>query len=180
MHPHRAEAMRDRSRRTREHADGGAVHDKASLMKRIAGEAVHEHESALHKGARKTKLKLAKGGRAREHEIEGRDMGGRLDKPMRGGSKGRSGKGTTNVIVEASPRPAAAAQAPTRPVPVPVPVRRPPPQMPPSGAAAKPPGAMPPPGGGAPPPVAGMGPGPGMPPPGAMRKRGGRTHEKRV
>lgn len=96
--------------------------------------AISEHESALHKGQPKTRLKLADGGIA-----EGAAPRSRADR------KGR-GKTVVNVIVGGQSQP--------KPVPVPVPVGGPPapPAMPmvPPGAGAGPAGPggpmMPPPG----------------------------------
>ena len=141
--------------------------------KTLIKKAFQEHDAQLH-GGRKTKLKLATGGRARkEHEIEGRDAGGRMDRP----SKGKGGKGTKINILNMPGGGAGAGGG--KPVPVPVPSGRPamPPPMPPRPAAAAPPPGMggPPPGG-----VPGMGPAPM--PPGAMgmRKSGGRAERKRA
>lgn len=138
--------------------------------KTLIKKAFSEHDAQLH-GGRKTRLKLAKGGRAKgEEEIEGRDAGGRMDRP----TKGKGGKGTKINILNMPGGGAGAGAAGARPVPVPVPSGRPamPPPMPPRPATAPPPGmgAAPPPGG-----VPGMGPAPM--PPGAMgmRKSGGRT-----
>lgn len=73
-------------RRKRESADEKS--DKAMVAK-----GVHEHESALHKGEPKTKLKLRRGG-----GVHGRSAGHRLDRHARGGrSKGHK---TVNVIVQ--------------------------------------------------------------------------------
>lgn len=121
---------------------------------------VHEHESALHKGSPKTKLKLASGG-----AISGRATGGRLDRHARGGRTKKHGT-QVNIIVKSGDKEkeqmaaqqgmamgakAAMAQAPK------------PPMGPPPGAGAPP--MMPPPGAGGP---------PGMPPrpPGAMQRGG--------
>lgn len=121
-------------------------------------DAVHEHEGNMHKGKKKTALKLKDGGCA-----EGRAMGGRPDrKPRMGGGKGK-GHTTVNVVVPHGgppgggmmPPPAMAAPHPMMPPP------------PPAGGGGGPP--MPPPGMGAP---------PGMRPPGV--KRGGRTRNHRA
>jgi hypothetical protein len=139
--------------------------------KTLIRKAFQEHDAELHPG-KHTKLKLAKGGRAKgEHEIEGRDAGGRMDRP----SKGKGGKGTKVNIIN---MPGGGGGAGARPVPVPVPSQRP--QMPPPAAAMpqKPPMPMPPPGG-APAGVAGMGAAPMAPGAMGMRNRGGRTERKR-
>lgn len=141
----RAKAHESHKKRQAMHRkDGGAIAD------------VHAHESHLHRGEPKTKLR--DGGK-----VEGRARGGRTDRP------GKSGKTVVNIVMPQG--------GGDKPVPVPVPVR------PPMGAApgGPPPGAMPPrpmpPG---PPPggVSGMG---AMPPPGAgappmmpPRAKGGR------
>ncbi|HEY1806024.1 MAG TPA: hypothetical protein VGG45_16240 [Terracidiphilus sp.] len=115
---------------------GGHLH----TTKKLIGEAVHEHEGALHKHEKKTPIRLKDGGCA-----EGRAMGGRPDRKPRGAGGGKKGGHTTvNVVV-----PHSAPQ--TMPVPVPHPMPMPPPQgaapggAPPMGPP-KPPGAMPPPG----------------------------------
>lgn len=114
-------------------------------------EAVHEHESALHKGKPKTRLHLRDGG-----SCEGLAAGGRSDRKPRGAKSGKGKKGGTTVnVVIAHPHPKA--------VPVPVPVGA---GAPPGGPA----GPMPPPPDDGAPPM--MGPGPGGPPMGA--KNGGR------
>lgn len=97
--------------------------DKAQDEAMIA-KGVHEHESHLHKGEKKTRLKLADGGVA-----EG-------STPKRRGDKKKRGQVNVNVLV-GGPHPP--AQPAVRPVPVPVP--------PPGGAMAGPPGGpgMPPP-----------------------------------
>lgn len=129
---------------------GYSVGGHLAKDKEMIGEAVREHESHMHAGKPKTRLKLASGG-----ACEGMDTGGRADhKPRGGGKRGKKGGTTVNVIV-AHPHP--------KPMPVPVQV----------GAGPGGPGAPPPPG----PDMAGPGPGgpmpPGGPPMGA--KKGGRT-----
>ena len=186
MHPHRAAAHADRLRRVMEHAEAkDKVQDRQALVRAVT-KGVHEHEGAMHPGKKPTKLKLARGGRARGGaadgddgcEVEGRASGGRLDRAA--GGRGKKGHGqTTNVIV--APGAGGGGGGPGRPIPVPVPVRAPAAAGGPPPGAGMPPGGMPPrpmpPGGGVP----GMSPGPmpgGAPmPPGAMgmRKRGGRT-----
>lgn len=102
-------------------------------------EGIHEHESGMHPGKKKTRLHLKNGG-----NCEGMAAGGRSDRKPRGGSKGKKGGTTVNVVV-AHPHP--------KPVPVPVPVgggpAGPPPPMPPGAMAGGPP-VPPPDGGGAP------------------------------
>lgn len=124
-------------------------------VKEDVEKGVHEHEAALHKGEKKTKINLKHGGCA-----DGGKPKHRADKLARGGKakgKGGHGKVTVNVINAHGGHP------PPRPVPVPVP---------PPGAGAMPPGgpmAGPPPGAGPMPPPPDQGPGPGL-------KRGGRAH----
>lgn len=126
---------------------------KGGHVKGGAAEDVHKHETHLHKGQPKTKLKeggCADGGVAKP----------RADRLARGG-KTKHGKShtTVNVVVGRShPQPVPV------PKPIPVPV--------PAGAGPGGPGPMPPPpGAGAPP--------PGMPPDGGGPmpfKKGGRVH----
>lgn len=125
-------------------ARGGHVKsDKAQDAKMVA-EGVHEHESALHKGEKKTKLRLKDGGCA-----DGGMAKPRADRLRRGG-KTKHGKPHTQVNI-------AIGRSHPQPVPVPKPVPVPVPAGGPPGAgpmAGPPPGAgpMPPPdGGGAPP-----------------------------
>lgn len=121
-----------------------------------AAHDVHAHESHLHKGEPKTKLKT--GG-----HVEGHAPHSHLGKRARGG---RTNKKGTHVNIVIAPQ---AGQ--DHPVPVPIPGGMPPhPPM-----AGPPPGAppMPPPGAGMRPPGPPGMPPPGMPPQGMMRKRGG-------
>lgn len=145
-HKHgRAEKARHLMRRTGYKA-GGHVKDEAA-------EDVHKHESHLHKGEAKTKLK--EGG-----EVEGHKSGGRLDKMARGGKKGKA-----HVTVNVMNHP----QTPISPSIPPIPAGL-------AGAGAGPRPPMPPPGpamgpamGGGAPGVPPMGPRPGM------MKKGGRV-----
>lgn len=148
------------------YASGGHVHardsDEAEDEKLVA-KGVHKHESNMHKGEPKTKLKS--GGAA-----HGFASGGRLDQKSRGKSKGKSGKGTHITIVNMPHHPSAGGP-PGGPMPVggagapPIPPR-PPIGVPPGGPGG--PGAGP-----AVAPNAGPGLPPGMPmrPPG-MKKGG--------
>src|SRR5882672_9711747 len=114
----------------------GGESDESS-DKRMISSAVHEHESALHKGEPKTKLKLANGGVAAS----------RMDRPgRRRGGRTKGGKHVTNVIVA----PSGGGGSPGG---LPMPPPRPPMALPP-GPPALPPGAGPggPPGGPALPP----------------------------
>jgi hypothetical protein len=77
---------------------GGTVDPDAAQDKGMISKGVHQHESAMHKGAGKTKLALKSGGR-----VEGFASGGRLDKPSRRG-------GSVNVIVNAGGDKEAAAK----------------------------------------------------------------------
>lgn len=101
---------------------------------KMIGEAVHEHEGALHPGKPKTKLKYASGG-----SVLGMAPAHHAHKP-RGHKGGKKGHHTTvNVVVGAG----------KQPVPVPVPMGGPPPIGPggPPGPGAMPmppPGMMPP------------------------------------
>jgi hypothetical protein len=125
---------------------GGEVADEKQDRKEIA-EGVHKHESHLHKGEPKTKLKH--GGM-----VEGRARGGKSDRPGKHG-----GKTTVNIVMPSGGAGGALPMMPTHP-----------PVM-----AGPPPGAMPPPRPPmAGPPQPGMG--PMAPPPGGMppRARGGR------
>jgi hypothetical protein len=123
--------------------------------KKMVEAGVHEHESALHKGKPKTKLKLRDGGKA-----EGGEPKMRADRLARGGrSKHKGGKSHVTVnVVNAHPQ--------AKPVPVPVPV--------PAGGpgGGPPPGAMAPPGAGQMPPPD-QGPPPGM-------NRGGKVKKAKM
>lgn len=127
---------------------------------------VHLHESHLHPGQPKTKLKA--GG-----HVEGEHARHHMGKRARGGRTGKGGgKHVTNVIV--APQGGGAPPGGMRP---PMPMAQPQMQPPPPRPAAPPP----PPQGGPPggmPPGAG-GPPMGMRPPGAM-KRGGEVKHKRA
>ena len=82
MHPHREEASRDRSRRVAKHAEAeDKVQDKAMIVR-----AFKEHDDQLH-GGKKTKLKLRRGGRAKE--VEGHDGKKRLDRASGGRTRHR-------------------------------------------------------------------------------------------
>jgi hypothetical protein len=122
---------------------------------------VHAHESHLHKGEPKTKLKA--GG-----HVEGDHARHHLGKRARGGHTGKGGKHVTNVIV--APQGGGAGGPPSG---MPVPPR----PMPPPAAAAPPPRPIMPPPQGAMPPGAG-GPPMGMRPPGAMKRGGGLKHKR--
>lgn len=158
-------------------------HAGRDRAKRIAGgghaaeKAVHEHEGHLHKGEKKTKIKLARGG------VSGKSAATRLDKPVRGrqglkhgGKSKHKGDAHTkvNVIVAGGGgQPPMGGGMPMKPPMPPMagaggpPMPMKPPMAPPPGGAP-----MPPPGAGAPPPG-------GMPmkPPGMMNK-GGRINTK--
>lgn len=146
---------------------------------------VHQHESHMHKGEKKTKLKLATGGHA-----EGGKASKRGDKmnraPFKSGGHTKHSKGGTkvNVIVApgggqqqgGDPKQAfqAGAQMGAKAVAQKMAGGHPP--MPPGGAGGPPPppmGGAPGPGAGGPPPP-GMGGGMPPKPPGMMNK-GGRT-----
>lgn len=122
---------------------------------------VHEHESHLHKGEPKTKLKA--GGK-----VEGEHARHHMGKRARGGRAGKEGKGhVTNVIVAPQGGGGGGMRPPMPPqqaMPAPRPAAPPPPPPPQGG----PPAGMPPGAGG--PPM-------GMRPPGAM-KRGGHVQER--
>lgn len=144
---------------------GGAVDGDEAQDRGMIARGVHEHESNMHKGEPKTKLRLASGG-----EVDGEKGRQHLAKRARGGATHHAKKGTkVNVIV--MPQGGGGA----RPVPVPVPAG-PRPMGPPAPAAAPP---MPPPGGA--PPMAGpMGAPMGARPPGVsggplLRARGGKV-----
>ncbi len=162
-HPHahvnaeKHEKARDLLARTgnRHFARGGALtrdEDERQDEHDIA-EGVHEHEANLHRGEKKTKIKLKAGG-----EVEGHAGRHHLGRRARGGATQRKG---THVNVIVAPQGGGAAGAPPVLPPHPPVAAPPPPPRP----------AMPPP----PPPGAG----PGMPPPGmgarppGMMKRGG-------
>jgi hypothetical protein len=123
---------------------------------------VHAHESHLHPGKPKTKLKA--GG-----HVEGEHARRHMGKRARGGSTGK-GKHVTNVIVAPQGGGAGGPPGGMRP---PMPTAQPPMQAPPPRPAAPPP---PPPQAG-PPPGAG-GPPMGMRPPGAMKRGGGVRHKR--
>jgi hypothetical protein len=131
---------------------GGHVKSDEAEDKAMIEKGVHEHESALHKGSKKTKLKLKDGGAA-----EGEGEKPRADRLKRGGhAKMHKGKSHVTVnVVNAHP-------SQPKPVPVPVPV----PAGGPGGGPPPGPMAGPPPGAGPMPPDQG-------PPPGL--KRGGRA-----
>lgn len=162
-----------------EHIDFKKLHhagrDRAKKMHgggKDAKMAVHEHEGHLHKGEKKTKIKLRSGG-----SVDGKKAEKRLDKPVRPGRTALAHGGKTkhkgnhtkvNVIV--APQGGGGAGMPPRP-PMP-PMGGAPPMMPPKPPMAPPPGAgAPPPPGGAPMPPPGMG-APPMKPPGMMNKGG--------
>lgn len=125
---------------------GGHFKPDGSPAKRLIGEAVREHEDALHKGKPHTKLKLKDGG-----SVQSAAFGARIHKP-RGMGKGKKAHTTVNVVVGGP-----------KPVPVPIPVGGPPPMGPGGGPPLM--------GAGAPP--MGL---PGQPPGGPMpgAKKGGR------
>lgn len=143
-----------------------------------ATKAVHEHEGHLHKGEKKTKIKLARGG------VSGQKAAKRLDKPVRshgstsdrtpyksGGRTKHKDKhsGTkVNVIVAGG----GGQQPPMMPPHPPMPPAgmAPPPKPPMAPPPGAPPGGMMPPPGGAP---GGMP--PGMPPK-PMMNRGGKVN----
>ena len=75
-------------------ARGGAAHDDAAEDARMIAEGVHEHESAMHPGKKKTHLKFKQGG-----AIEGHGAKHHLGKRARGGPTGKKGGHVTNVIV---------------------------------------------------------------------------------
>lgn len=157
----------------------GRGSDAEADMKMIT-KAVHEHETAMHPGRKKTRLQLADGGYA-----GGGMAPDRLDGQKRhaGGGKGKGGKGHTNIEINVQPHPGAggpgapggpgaggagpivgmppAAQPPAPHPPMPPP--RPAPTPPPMGGPG--PGAGPMPPGGPPRPPMGAGP-MGAPPPG--------------
>lgn len=141
------------------YADGGAVSDRKQDAAMVA-RGVHEHESHMHKGEPKTKVKLRHGG-----SVDGQEAKQHLAKRARGGRTGKHTK--VNVIVMPQ---GGGGMGGARPVPVPVPARPPMAAAPPPAAApAPPPGAMP----------VGMGARPPMPPMGGgapmMRARGGKV-----
>ena len=139
--------------RTGYKAGGHVKSDKAQDAKMVA-EGVHEHESHMHKGQKKTKLRLKDGGCA-----DGGMAKPRADRLRRGGkTKAHKPHTQVNVVVGRS-HPA--------PVPVPKPVPVPVPGGAPGPMAGPPPGAGP-----MPPPDGSMAPG-GAPPIGL--KRGGRA-----
>lgn len=153
---------------------------KSHDEKHHAVKAVHEHEGHLHKGEKKTKIKLATGGRS---GVAGNKAAVRLDKPVRGkfakgGKTKHKGSAHTkvNVIVAGGggQPPMGGGMPPRPPMPAPAGMAPPPPHpMPPPGAGAPPggpPGMMPPPGGA-----------PGMPPgmpPKPMMNKGGKVNTK--
>ena len=95
MHPHREAANKDRSRRVNEHAEAAdRVQDRRDLVKAMA-----EHEGHLHKGSPKTKLHLARGGRAKvegeaSHKRLDRGSGKRMKRDMGGPTPGTAGMGS--------------------------------------------------------------------------------------
>lgn len=79
MHPHRAEARKQLTKRIRQISGDDDAKDRRMVMR-----GIREHEDAMH-GGKHTKLKLARGGRARradggDCEVEGKAAGGRLDR----------------------------------------------------------------------------------------------------
>ena len=147
--PHGRKKARAMLNRAGVKVGGHLKHEKDKIGAEIV-DAVHEHESALHKGSPKTKIKLKDGGLA---------DGGRSPRRMDRGSR----KGTTVNVVVAGHGGAPAPMAGPPPMPP-----RPIPMPPPQGAAPMPgmggPMPMPPPGGPS-----------GMPP----MKDGGRSHRAR-
>lgn len=154
---------------------GGIDDDSAEDAKQIAS-GVHQHEAHLHKGEKKTKLKLKVGG-----AVHGEGEESRPDRRARGGSAGKhKSKVTININAAQKGDPAREQMAQQAGVQKGLMIGRamPHPAGPPPGAPMPPPGGapmMPP--GGAPPmmaprppmagPPAGMPPGPmGARPPG--------------
>lgn len=129
------------------YARGGAAsgigrEDKAEDAAMVR-KGVAEHESALHKGSPKTKLKLASGG-----AVSGHAAPQRLDKRARGGAmKGKKSKPQVTVNVISPSNPGINAPAPA-PLPMP-----PPPMGGPPPSGPLPGGMTPPP---PPPPMGGM------------------------
>lgn len=129
----------------------------------MIAKAVHEHEHAMHKGEKETKIKLKEGGC-----VEGGMAKGHLARRARGGST--PGKKGTHVNVIVAPQgggmhPPGPGMPPGQPMTPPRPPMAPPPG---AGQPMMPPRpAGPPPGAGMPPPGA------GMRPPGMMKRGGG-------
>ena len=163
----RAEAPHTRAHRMLKESgyrDGGGIKDKEQDAEMVT-DGVHEHESHLHKGEPKTKLRLK---RNRGGLVEGEEPAARPDKRARGGRMKGPKIGAVNVNVHHSD-PAAeqvarqqgaqqgmkmgaqmgARQAMARMAQAPHPMAGGPPMAPP-GAGAPPPGG-PPPGGAMPP-----------------------------
>lgn len=122
---------------------------------------VHEHESALHKGSPKTKLKLAHGG-----HVHGRHSGHRLDKHARGGRTKKHGT-QVNIILKTGDKEKeqmaeqqGMAAGAKMAMSAPKPPMGPPPGPPMGGPPMPPPGAGP------------GGPPPGMPPRPPMQRGG--------
>lgn len=130
------------------YAVGGHMKGDDAKEAKMVKEGVSEHEDHLHKGAKKTRLRLRDGGCA-----EGGEVKPRADRMSRGGKSKKGGHTTVNVVV--------AGQHP-KPVPVPVPKPVPVP------VNAGPGGPV-----GGPPPGAGPMPDPNAPPMGL--KSGGRA-----
>ena len=82
MHPHRQAAERDIKRRLAQFKKSDESKDAHDMA-----DAVHQHEGHLHKGEPKTKLKLRRGGRAKE--VEGHDGKKRLDRASGGRTRHR-------------------------------------------------------------------------------------------
>lgn len=143
------------------YAHGGAVHEDEAEDAKMIEEGVHEHESAMHKGEPKTKLKFRAGG-----HVDGEKARHHLGRRARGG---RAGKTHVNVIVAPQggggmqPRGPMPAAMPPRPIAAAPPPPRPAVAPPPPGGM---PGAMP--GGGM-----------GQPKPPGMMKRGGHVRRAR-
>lgn len=145
-------------------ADGGTADDAED--KAFVRRGVSEHESALHKGEPKTRLRFQDGGSTMDDTAPPRH-----DRHSRG-SKGKSDHPRVNILIHSSPHPDVGSSMGQ---PGGMPPAAPPPPPPPHPAMGMPPGMPPMPGAmGMPPPNTGMpGGSPMMRPPGMAR--GGRA-----
>ena len=129
----------------RHFARGGHVHEDAAEDAEMIREGVGQHESHLHSGKPKTKIKLKAGG-----EVEGHAGRQHLGRRARGGAAKKSthvnvivapqGGGAPGAPPAMPPRPPVVAAPPPRPA---MPPPAPSPQgMPPQGMGQRPPGMM--------------------------------------
>lgn len=159
----------------RKHASGILSRNGYGNMKDLATDAVHEHEAHMHKGDKKTKIKLSSGG-----EAKGKSPRHTLDRKPRAAGGRNKGHKEPRVAVNV-------INAGKQPVPVPMPgagmggPRPPAPMAAPPAPMGPPPGANPM---AAHPPMGGPAPGMGMRPNGlhtggrAKRAGGGPVRDK--